>query len=411
MPNCIAKRKQMTQFMRPEKDFCYNFVPEVSAQETLPDKIKFREITMRQDWERGFVLPVESKILMAEALDELGVDGTMFHTAAHAPLATELEHVTAVIRECKNRNLKLKLGFLLFCWRPEEDVKKTADALIDSGVDEFWIECTIAPRRLDHAHLTRQQMIDKCVKWVEYAKSRGARVVSGVSTASEVEWEHLKDATTQILAADADQYHVSDSHSTLKPSAMKYLVRELKKFVKVPIEVHCHNDLGLGTALALAALEGGAEEVDCFINGNDPGHPMTPLEELVMALKILYNKETQIKVEKLTEVSRLFERLTGMKIASNKPIVGEVAFGASSVAILRNYTLSYPFHPALVGNSMVLRMGHFSGPEEVREKAKQLGIPTPKNLEKIVAMITTRAAKARRSITDEEFLDIVEEAA
>jgi len=184
--------------------------------------------------------------------------------------------------------------------------------------------------------------------------------------------------------------------------------------VNRPVEVHCHNDFGLGTACTLAGIAAGAEVAHTSVNGIGERTGNVSFEEVAMGLRFLYGVKMDIKSERLVELSRLVERYSMVKVPVSKPFVGERAFtreAGISIAGWMNYNLgSEPVLPELVGNKHGVLIGKKSGRHSIEWKLEQLGLKVPE--EKIPAILESVKAQSIRkkaAIQDDELKEIVKQ--
>jgi isopropylmalate/homocitrate/citramalate synthase len=196
---------------------------------------------------------------------------------------------------------------------------------------------------------------------------------------------------------------------------MRNLVSSLREVVQIPIEVHCHNDFGLAVANSIASVQGGASGVEVIVNGMDPERSgVAALEELVVALELLYGCHMGVDLEGLVDLSRLHQAMTNTTVAANKPVVGARAFnyrvapGQKGSEPKRDQFYSSPtanpFDPRLVGNTRAFLVGKFSGPNEVSERLGHLGLScTDSELRVLTALVSQRGRSLKRAVTDDEF--------
>jgi 2-isopropylmalate synthase len=153
---------------------------------------------------------------------------------------------------------------------------------------------------------------------------------------------------------------------------MRGIISDLKKVVKIPISVHCHDDFGMAVANSLAAVEAGAQQVHATINGLGERAGNASLEEVVMALMASYGVKTNIKTELLVGTSELVSRITGVKMPPNKAIVGENAFaheaGIHVHGVLQKSETYEPMKPEMVGHTRRIVMGKHTGARAIRSK-------------------------------------------
>jgi 2-isopropylmalate synthase len=198
---------------------------------------------------------------------------------------------------------------------------------------------------------------------------------------------------------------------------MGEMVRTVKKWVRVPLEVHCHNDFSFGTANAIAALAAGASVAHTNVNGLGERAGGASTEEVAVALRILYGKDLGLKYEKLYELSKLVQEASGVAVSPQKPVVGETAFGyEAGIAVMfchnfkkanaLQYGLSYM--PEFVGNRFHVAIGKKSGAHSIRWRLEDLGIEaSDEQVDKILVEVKQEAIRKKRGLTDDEFMAII----
>ncbi|MFQ5895275.1 MAG: LeuA family protein, partial [Nitrospinota bacterium] len=205
---------------------------------------------------------------------------------------------------------------------------------------------------------------------------------------------------------------VVDTTGSTQPRAMAFLVGELRREVDVPIEVHTHNDLGLGVASSLAAVEAGAEVIQVCVNGLGERCGNAALEEVAVCLKAVLGVDVNIKFEKLAELSRLVERLSGVRLAANKALVGDIAFtresGLGIDALQRELRVGYSIHPEFVGRKFRMVLGKKSGRPSIEIKLKEMGQEaTEEEMRTMLDRVKRRSIEKKAWLEDEEFREIV----
>jgi isopropylmalate/homocitrate/citramalate synthase len=182
------------------------------------------------------------------------------------------------------------------------------------------------------------------------------------------------------------------------------------------IGLHTHNDIGMATAALYAGLEGGAELIDVCVNGLGERAQIAPLAEVATVFQIYYGIDCGIKLEKMTELSRLVSDLTKRPILDTMPIVGKTAF---SHLVEVHYCVPegeegfwayLSMKPEIFGNTKRNLLGHYSGPWAMRTKARELGITIPEGKEQdVVDKVREEIRWRKRELSDEEFEKIVSE--
>jgi len=217
-----------------------------------------------------------------------------------------------------------------------------------------------------------------------------------------------------VIEAGCDRARIVDTLGCIHPTAMRFLVRQVREALPpgTPIEVHCHNDHGLGLANSLAALEEGASVISSVVNGLGERAGVTPTEEVILALHNLYGY-TNFRTEHLYELCKLVESKSNVKIPPMKPVAGSNIFahvsGIHQHAVMVNPMTYEPYPPELVGQRRRLVIGKLSGRHAIKAKLEELGIKVG---DEVVAKIT-EAVKAvseerKSALSDEEFVSLVE---
>ena len=377
----------------------------LSQEYILPNSVKIFDTTLRDGEQTpGVALTTEAKVRVAEALDELGVD--------------IIEAGFPVVSEGELKSVKTIAGLGLnakICALARTSVRDI-DAALKADVD--WIHLFIATSdiHLKHKlHMTREQAVGFAVSMVEYAKSHGVTVHFSAEDATRTEPGFLVQVFKAVEDAGADSIDIPDTTGSAIPAAMHYLVGTVRKALKIPIAVHCHDDMGLAVANSLAGVEAGAEIIHVTVNGLGERAGNTSLEEVVVALHKLYGISTGIKLEKLYRVSRLVEKLTGIIVPKNKAVVGDNAFAHESGihvhGILGSPETYEPITPELVGRKRRIVLGKHSGIHSVKALAEQFGLNLDDKSLKLVLTEIKAIGDTGGKVTESLFLEIVRKVA
>jgi 2-isopropylmalate synthase len=386
----------------PKEAFVSDFVKQVSKGVKLPKRVRIFDTTLRDgDQTPGVSFTIDQKLLVARQLDRLGVDTI----EAGTPVSSEGERkaVAAIAKAGLNAEV---CGLA----RP---VKEDVAAALECGVDCVHVFISTSDLHLEHMlKMTREQVIRQAVKHVEYAKDRGVTVEFSAMDATRTDLGYLKQIYQATVEAGADRINVPDTVGVITPRGMNYLISQLKPVIKVPISVHCHDDLGLATANSLAAVEAGAEQVQVAVNGLGERAGNASLEEVVMALRALYGAKLKIQTRLLAETSDLVERLTGILVPPNKAIVGENAFahvsGIHAHGVLEFPGTYEPISPELVGHHRRLSLGKLTGRHSVEKQLRSIGVKATKvQLTEITKRVKDLGDKGKR-VTDVDLRAIAE---
>ncbi|NPA61947.1 MAG: 2-isopropylmalate synthase [Methanococci archaeon] len=373
----------------------------------LPERVYIFDTTLRDGEQTpGVSLTPEEKIEIAIKLDDLGVDVI----EAGFPVSS-LGEQEAIKKIC-SLNLDAEICGLA------RAVKKDIDVAIDCGVDRIHTFIATSPlHRKYKLKKSKEEIINIAIDAIEYIKEHGIKVEFSAEDATRTEIDYLLEVYKKAVEAGADIINVPDTVGVMIPRAIYYLISELKKEIKVPISVHCHNDFGLAVANSLSAIEAGAEQVHCTINGLGERGGNASLEEVVMSLMSIYGIKTNIKTQKLYEISQLVSKYTEIKVQPNKAIVGENAFahesGIHAHGVLAHALTYEPIPPELVGQKRKIILGKHTGTHAIEAKLKELGIEVGKDISKeqfdeIVKRIKMLGDKGKR-VTDRDVEAIVED--
>jgi D-citramalate synthase len=211
-----------------------------------------------------------------------------------------------------------------------------------------------------------------------------------------------------------DRATICDTVGILTPEKTYDLFSEIRAALpKAVLGVHCHNDFGLGVANSLSALGAGANMVHVTVNGIGERAGNASLEEVSVALKLLYNVDTSIRLEKLTSVSRMVSHITGMLVQPNKAIVGANAFahesGIHTHAISKNPSTYEAISPELVGAARRMVSGKHAGSTGIRNSLSEMGLkPSKKEFEEIITRVKALGDNGK-GVTDADLLKFAED--
>ncbi|ENN95980.1 2-isopropylmalate synthase [Methanocaldococcus villosus KIN24-T80] len=369
----------------------------------LPKNVYIFDTTLRDGEQTpGVSLTVDEKVEIAVKLDELGVDVI----EAGFPISS-LGEREAIKKIC---SLNLNAEICGLARARKEDI----DAAIDCGVDRIHTFIATSPlHRKYKLKMDKEEIIERAIEAIEYIKEHGIKVEFSAEDATRTELNYLKEVYKKAIEAGADIINVPDTVGVMIPRAMNYLIKYLND-LDVTISVHCHNDFGLAVANSLAAVEAGAKQIHCTINGLGERGGNAALEEVVMSLHCIYGIKTNIKTEKLYEVSKLVAKYTEINVQPNKAIVGENAFahesGIHAHGVLAHALTYEPIPPELVGQKRKIILGKHTGTHAIKAKLKELGYNnlTEEQFKEIVKRIKSLGDKGKR-ITDRDVEAIVED--
>jgi len=376
-----------------------NFLDEVTASITIRKKAVIHDVTLRDGGHSvGLVFGKDEQLEIAEALDDLGISRI---EVSSRPNPEDVEAAKIVASSGLNADI--------FTFLTTAEGRAGIDIALKCGISNIVLGTAISDVAINAANLTREKVIAQIIDAVTYAKDHGLFVTFFTIDSTRADSGFaIQTVNAGVNEAHADSVAVVDSYGVATPEAMRYLTKKYMETVKgrVPVEVHCHNDFGLGLANAIAAFCAGAEVIHASFNGLGPkcGNPAT--EEVAVCLKILYGVDLNLRYEKLYGVSKLIEKLSKHPLAKNKPVVGEDVFSSESGSAIRSMEKpSYsPYNPTFVGQIPRLCLSKRSDLKAIQEKARMLEIiATEEQMKSMLKMVQVLSYNYGRAITDDEF--------
>ena len=384
----------------------FNVEREVRRSFALPPRVQIHDATLRDGEQTpGVVFTVADKIAIAEALSAVGVD----RIEAGMPAVSDDD--VAAIKQI------VKLGLTSRIYTFVRAMTADIDTSLECGAHGVILEVPIGyPKLLWQFQWTWEDVLKKSVEVVRYAKAHGLDVVYFPYDTTRAREEDLVNLLTRLVQdAPPDSVGIVDTMGCVLPDAMKYLVRLVKRVTNgLPVEVHTHNDFGMAVATELAGVEAGAEVVHSCANGLGERTGNAALEELVVALHVLYGYETPYRLDRLPDLGALVSRLSNLPIAVNKPVLGARNFTRESgigVDLVVNKPLAmFGTHPALTGRSGDIVLGKKSGKTSIAYALGQLGMSGvgDEAVGDMLRLVKERSIAKRALVTLEEFREIAE---
>jgi 2-isopropylmalate synthase len=376
-------------------------------------RISIFDTTLRDgEQSPGCSMDLREKVRMAENLEKLGVD----IIEAGFPIASEGDFaaVRAVAAKCR----EAKIAAL--CRTAEQDVRRAAEALAGAAHPRIHTFCATSDIHLEHKlKKTRAEVIEMTRAAIAQARNYADDVEFSAEDATRSDIDFLCEVLDVAVDAGASVLNVPDTVGYTTPPEMAHLVRQVRERVvrdrDVIISVHCHNDLGLAVANSLAAIEAGARQVECTINGIGERAGNASLEEIVMALHVRADRlpfETGIETTELYPTSQLLSSIVGFDVQPNKAIVGRNAFaheaGIHQHGVINNplcYEIMTPESVGVPANSLVL--GKHSGRHALSLRYLELGYDVnATELDAAYRRFTDLADKKKR-IYDQDLISLL----
>ena len=379
------------------------------------EHVKIFDTTLR-DGEQvpGCKLATEKKLVIAERLDQLGVD----IIEAGFPISSpgDFASVEAIAKLVKNATV---CGLTRAV---KKDIEVAADALRYAKTPRIHTGIGTSDSHIKYKfNSTRDQIIERAVAAVSYAKTFVEDVEFYAEDAGRTDNEFLARVCEAVVAAGATVLNIPDTTGYCLPeeygAKIKYLKENVKGIEKATLSCHCHNDLGLATANSIAGVLNGARQIECTINGIGERAGNTSLEEVVMIMRQhpTLNLDTRVDSKLLYSTSQLVSDSMGMMVQPNKAIVGANAFAHSSGihqdGVIKNretYEIMNPHDVGVTESAIVLTAR--SGRAALAYRAKNIGFELDKiQLDKVYQEFL-KLADIQKEISDDDIPKIVEAA-
>ena len=345
----------------------------------------------------GVVLDPEQKLEIAHGLDDLGVDRI---EAGFPRVSPEDRRAVELIQQA---------GLRAEIWGFSRALRADVEALLELDVRAAVIEAPVSERKLDALLLDHEEVLRRIDDAVSHATAHGMTIAFFGVDGSRADLGFLETAYRTAREAGAQEAVVVDTIGVAAPEAVDVLVRRVRDWLgaEIPLHFHGHNDFGLATASAVAAVRAGATWVHGTINGMGERAGNANLGEVALALSALYGTKTNLRLERLREVSGRVRELSRYELEPWKPLVGENLFTRESGAVASQFhdpPAIEPFAAELVGAERRIVLGKKSGLDSIRIKCEELGLDVPEEAYRVLLAEVKRLATERRGlVSDDEF--------
>lgn len=349
----------------------------------------------------GVVLSPEAKLAIAKALDAAGVD----RIEAGFPRVSE-DDARAIA-------LILEAGLDAEIWGFSRAVRADVEALVELGLQASVIESPISDGKLAALGVSRDTMLERIRSAVSFAAEQGIRVAFFGVDSTRAELDFVRRAYESAVEAGAAEVVVVDTLGIATPEAAAFLVGEVTERLghEVPVHWHGHDDFGLATAAAVAAVQAGATWVQGTVNGMGERAGNADLVEVALALEALYGIPTRLRLEQARGLARLVQELAGTQLAPWKAVTGDNLFTRESGAVAAQFhdpPAIEPYSSELVGAERGIVLGKKSGLDSIRIKAAELGLDVPEEqLPELLESVKRAGTTKRGLVTDAEFRRLV----
>jgi isopropylmalate/homocitrate/citramalate synthase len=382
----------------------WNYLPEVRESLNFPEQVRLHDVTLRDgEQQTGIVYRRHEKVAIAKKLAAAGV-----HRIEAGMPAVSAED-EAAIRDIVALGLPSEIFSFARCMPMDVKLAK------DCGVKGIITEIPSSDHIIKNAYgKTMDWAIKSSVETTLAAKEAGLYTVFFTIDSTRSDLDRYMDLVERVATeGHMDAMTLADSFGGCTPQAVGAVVRKLRARFKQPIEIHCHEDFGLGVANTIAALAAGASVAHVTVSAIGERAGNVPLEDTVMALHALYGVDTGIRTEEFYGLSKLIQELSGFKLPPNRPIVGDSLYHIESGIVTmfhrrcRNVEpLEYiPFAPEVVGRPGIdVALGKGSGLANIEEHLERRGLSaTPEQSNEILSRVKQTSIDKKGLLTGEEF--------
>ena len=369
------------------------------------EKIEIHDATLRDGEQTpGVVFSIDDKIRIAEKLDEIGVE----RIEAGMPAVSKDDY--NAIKEINKRKQKSKI--FTFARAMKTDI----DMAVETGSDGVVIEVPIGyPKLMHQFNWTWEDVLAKSIDTINYAKSQGLYTVYFPYDTTRAREDDLENLVKGIMEnSPPDSIGVVDTMGCALPQSIEYLVKKMKKLTNgLPVEIHTHNDFGMGVATEIAGIMAGATVAHSCINGLGERTGNAAMEELMVAMKLLLHTDNDYKLDKIMELSKLVEEISGIAIPRNKPVTGIRNYtresGIGVDLVVKKPLAMFATDPRIFNRSGEIVLGKKSGKASVEFYLDKLGLTVEEDaLPLILEEVKELGRVKRRLLEEEEFIRIVE---
>ena len=349
----------------------------------------------------GVVLDSGQKLEIACALDELGVD----RIEAGFPRVSQDDW--EAVKLIAAAGLKAEI------WGFSRAVPADLEALVELGVGHSVIESPISDLKLEAIGVSREKMLGRITSAMAFAAEHGIHAAFFGVDSTRAEPDFYDQVYRGAIEAGAREVAVVDTLGIASPEAVGDLVARTVALAgpDVPVHFHGHNDFGLATAAAVAAVRAGASWIHGTINGMGERAGNANLGEVALTLRALYGVESNLRLDRIRDVSAQVRVLSGYTLEPWKPVTGETLFRRESGAVASQFhdpPSIEPYSSELVGAERGIVLGNKSGLDSVRIKAEELGIELPEERRpEVLAAVKELGERKRGLVTDDEFRELI----
>jgi isopropylmalate/homocitrate/citramalate synthase len=380
-----------------------NSRPDVRPDFDRARTIRFYDTTLRDGEQTvGVVFSPQQKLEIARKLDELGVGRI---EAGFPKVSAEDGEAISLILRAGLKHSEV--------WGFARATRGDVEELVRLGLQASVIEISTSDIKLKAYGITPDEAVRRATDAIRFATQNGIRVAFFGVDGSRADLEFLRRIYSAAIDAGAKEIVLVDTIGVCTPEAAEFLVRWAKDWMgnDIPIHWHGHNDFGLGTAIAIAAVRAGATWIQGTINGMGERAGNADIAEVALALRCLYDVPVEMNLERIREVSEVVRRAGKYELEGWKPLIGDNLFLRESGAVASQFHIPEaiePYAAELVGATRGVVLGKKSGLDSIRLKAEELGLDLQESQRSVVLeSVKRKAIAAGRLVSNEEFRTIV----
>jgi isopropylmalate/homocitrate/citramalate synthase len=348
----------------------------------------------------GVVLDPDEKLEIARLLDELGIE----RIEAGFPRVSDDDW--QAVEKIAGAGLRAEV------WGFSRAVPADLEALVELGVQHSVIESPISDLKLDAIGVSRETMLERIANAMRFAADHDIHAAFFGVDSTRADADFYRRVYETAVEAGAKEVVVVDTLGIASPEAVADLVGATGQYVDgLPVHFHGHNDFGLATASAVAAVRAGAAWVHGTINGMGERAGNANLGEVALTLRALYGVATNLRLDRIRAVAERVRELSGYDLEPWKPVTGDTLYRRESGAVASQFhdpPSIEPYSSALVGAERAVVLGKKSGLDSIRIKADELGLDVPDaRRAEVLAAVKKLGAEKRGLVTDDEFRTIV----
>jgi isopropylmalate/homocitrate/citramalate synthase len=347
----------------------------------------------------GVVLNPDDKLEIAHLLDDLGID----RIEAGFPRVSQDDW--DAVRLISQAGLRAEI------WGFSRAVPADLETLVELDVRASVIESPISDLKLDAIGVTREKMLDRITAAMRFAAEHGIHAAFFGVDSTRAQPDFYEQVYKAAVEAGAKEVAVVDTLGIASPEAVTDLVGATLQYVDgLPVHFHGHDDFGLATAAAVAAVRAGATWIHGTINGMGERAGNADLGEIALALRALYGVETGMRFDRIREAAERVQELSAYDLAPWKPLTGDTLFRRESGAVASQFhdpPSIEPYSSELVGAERAIVLGKKSGLDSIRIKVEALGLDVPEERwPDLLARVKELGTRKRRLVTDDELREL-----